>query len=127
MAGIVVRRPRMDIGQVSDDEKGSRTLEVAPKEPCSTTDRNVMAVNSATRRASNREAREAEAEQDRILIEQAQGGDERAFRQLVERHQRRAFAIAIGLVRDEQDALEVVQEAFLRVHKGLATFHGGSS
>jgi RNA polymerase sigma-70 factor (ECF subfamily) len=46
---------------------------------------------------------------------------------LVERHQRRAFAIAVGLVRDENDAREIVQEAFLRVHKGLATFEGGSS
>lgn len=46
---------------------------------------------------------------------------------MVERHQRRAFAIAVGLVRDENDAREIVQEAFLRVHKGLATFEGGSS
>jgi RNA polymerase sigma-70 factor (ECF subfamily) len=45
----------------------------------------------------------------------------------VERHQRRAFAIAIGLVRDEQDAREIVQEAFLRVHRGLDSFEGGSS
>lgn len=50
-----------------------------------------------------------------------------AFRQLVERHQRRAFAIALGLVRDENDARDVVQEAFLRVYRGLDAFHGGSS
>ena len=37
-----------------------------------------------------------------------------AFRQLVERHQRRAFAIALALVRDENDAREIVQDAFLR-------------
>jgi RNA polymerase sigma-70 factor (ECF subfamily) len=35
--------------------------------------------------------------------------------------------LAVGLVRDEQDAQEVVQEAFLRVHKNLASFNGGSS
>ena len=57
----------------------------------------------------------------------AQDGDRGAFRQLVERHQRRAFAIAIGLVRDEQDAREIVQEAFLRVYRGLDRFHGSSS
>jgi RNA polymerase sigma-70 factor (ECF subfamily) len=57
----------------------------------------------------------------------AQRGDAAAFRLLVERHQRRVFAIALGLVRDEQDAREIAQEAFLRVHKGLAQFHGGSS
>ena len=50
-----------------------------------------------------------------------------AFRSLVERHQRRAFAIALALVRDENDARELVQEAFLRVYKGLGTFQGSSS
>src|SRR6185369_10474202 len=49
------------------------------------------------------------------------------FRQLVERHQRRAFAIALSLVRDENDARELVQDAFLRVYRGLNTFQGGSS
>jgi RNA polymerase sigma-70 factor (ECF subfamily) len=50
-----------------------------------------------------------------------------AFRRLVERHQRRAFAIALSLVRDENDARELVQEAFLRVFKNLGGFQGGSS
>ncbi len=50
-----------------------------------------------------------------------------AFRRLVERHQRRAFAIALGLVRDENDARELVQDAFLRVYKSLGSFQGGSS
>jgi RNA polymerase sigma-70 factor (ECF subfamily) len=50
-----------------------------------------------------------------------------AFRGLVERHQRRAFAIALGLVRDENDARELVQDAFLRVFKSLGSFQGGSS
>ena len=54
-------------------------------------------------------------------------GDTAAFRSLVERHQRRAFAIALSLVRDENDARELVQDAFLRVHKSLPGFQGGSS
>lgn len=84
-------------------------------------------VNSGASRASNRAERQREAEEDRALVERAQSGDKAAFRQLVERHQRRAFAIAIGLVRDESDAREIVQEAFLRVHKSLKKFQGGSS
>ncbi|WP_437732231.1 sigma-70 family RNA polymerase sigma factor [Sorangium sp. So ce1335] len=84
-------------------------------------------LNSASARASNREARRREAEEDRELIERAQQGDQAAFRSLVERHQRRAFAIAMGLVRDENDARELVQDAFLRVYKGLGSFQGGSS
>ncbi len=84
-------------------------------------------VNSRTPNASNRAERRREAEQDRVLVSKAQQGDKIAFRKLVERHQRRAFAIAIGLVRDENDAREIVQEAFLRVHRNLARFKGGSS
>jgi RNA polymerase sigma-70 factor (ECF subfamily) len=86
-----------------------------------------MAVNRGEERASNRLAREADAEIDRALIQRAQTGDMAAFRELVDRHQRRAFAIAVALVKDEEDAHEVVQEAFIRVYRGLAQFHGGSS
>src|SRR5260221_13656972 len=84
-------------------------------------------VNSQDARASNLEARRAEAEEDRALIQAAQTGDTAAFRRLVERHQRRAFSIAPGMVRDENDARDLVQEAFLRVYRGLDRFQGGSS
>ncbi len=84
-------------------------------------------MNTGSPKSSKEQARKIEAEEDRVLILQAKAGDSGAFRKLVERHQRRAFAIAVGLVRDEDDAREVVQEAFLRVHKGLASFEGGSS
>jgi RNA polymerase sigma-70 factor, ECF subfamily len=84
-------------------------------------------VNNAPAAASNREAQRREADEDRELIQRAQKGDQAAFRKLVERHQRRALAVAVGLVRDENDARELVQEAFLRVYRGLASFQGGSS
>lgn len=84
-------------------------------------------VNSAPSDASNREARRREADEDRELIKLAQQGDKAAFRRLVDRHQRRAFMVAMGLVRDENDAREIVQEAFLRVYRGLDTFQGSSS
>ena len=83
-------------------------------------------MNSPSVQAS-KEARRREAEEDRELIVLAQKGDKAAFRSLVERHQRRAFAIAMGLVRDENDARELVQEAFLRVYRGLGAFQGSSS
>ncbi|MBS2018799.1 MAG: sigma-70 family RNA polymerase sigma factor [Deltaproteobacteria bacterium] len=85
-------------------------------------------VNTRISDASNaKQARIREAEEDRGLIARAQQGDTAAFRSLVERHQRRAFAIALALVRDENDARELVQDAFLRVYKGLDNFQGGSS
>jgi RNA polymerase sigma-70 factor (ECF subfamily) len=85
-------------------------------------------VNSPRPDASNnKQARIKEAEEDRGLIAKAQAGDREAFRALVERHQRRAFAIALALVRDENDARELVQDAFLRVYKSLGSFQGSSS
>ncbi len=84
-------------------------------------------MNTPGAEASNQTSRELEAEEDRVLIQSAQQGDKLAFQKLVQRHQRRAFGIAFGLLRDEQDAREVVQEAFLRVHRGLDSFQGGST
>lgn len=81
----------------------------------------------ARARAQLKAVREGEAEVDLELVRRAQNGDEAAFRQLVERHQRRAFAIALSLVRHEQDARDIVQDAFLRVHKSLPSFQGTSS
>ncbi|HEY5240883.1 MAG TPA: sigma-70 family RNA polymerase sigma factor, partial [Polyangiaceae bacterium] len=85
-------------------------------------------MNTPAPGASNqKQDRAREAEEDRALIARAQAGDMVAFRRLVERHQRRAFAIALSLVRDENDARELVQDAFLRVFKNLGGFQGGSS
>jgi RNA polymerase sigma-70 factor, ECF subfamily len=61
---------------------------------------------------------------DRKLVEDARRGDTSAFRELVNRHQRRAYAVALGMVHDPDDARDVCQEAFLKVHKNLGTFEG---
>ncbi len=74
-----------------------------------------------------RAARRVEAEQDRLLVERARQGDERAFAALVSRHQRRAEIVAHRLLRDREEARDLVQDAFLRVYKGLDSFHGRSS
>lgn len=86
-----------------------------------------MGVNTAPSAASNREQRRLEAKEDRGLIKASQRGNRGAFRKLVERHQRRVFAIAFAIVRDENDARDLCQEAFLRVYRGLGEFKGGSS
>ena len=120
-----VRGPLSSFVDASDVAVRGSDPGVSAREPNS--DRTVAGVNSPGLAASNRTSRELEADQDRVLLESAKKGDKLAFKQLVQRHQRRAFAIALGLLRDEQDAREVVQEAFLRVHRGLDSFQGGSS
>jgi RNA polymerase sigma-70 factor (ECF subfamily) len=92
----------------------------APKPPAS--------LNRAFDAASELRLRRAqEAEEDRALIDQARAGNAVAFRKLVERHQRRAYAVAFGILRNDAESLEVVQEAFIRAYKNLATFQGDSA
>jgi RNA polymerase sigma-70 factor (ECF subfamily) len=64
---------------------------------------------------------------DRELVQSAQRGDRDAFKTLFERHHRRAFALALGVVRHQDDALDVVQDAFIKAHKYLDKFEGNSS
>jgi RNA polymerase sigma-70 factor (ECF subfamily) len=77
--------------------------------------------------SNTKRERAREADEDRALIARARAGEVGAFRQLVERHQRRAFSLALGLVRDENDAREIVQEAFVRVYRSLEGFEGSST
>ena len=55
-------------------------------------------------------------------VVRARGGDEEAFRLLVERHSRSAFRLAYRMTRNEQDAEDVVQESFLRAYRQLGRF-----
>ena len=70
---------------------------------------------------------EHERRHDRDLVVRAASGDIRAFEELVRRHERRAYTVAYGVVRDADDAREVAQDAFLRVHRHLKDFEGGAS
>ena len=47
------------------------------------------------------------------------GGDEDAFRQLVERYQRRLYWLAYDILLDRDEARDVTQEAFLRVYRAI--------
>lgn len=62
-----------------------------------------------------------------MLVERAVAGDQQAFRQLVEHYQRRVFAVALGVLRDEDKAYDAAQDAFVRVYKHLDKFKGDSS
>lgn len=74
-----------------------------------------------------RKANAEERERDKALVRAVQQGDEGAFRELFDRYHRRAFAVAFGVVKNKQDALDVVQEAFIKVHRHIQSFQGTSS
>lgn len=61
------------------------------------------------------------------LVRQVREGDRGAFRALVDRYQRKMAALAVGMLRDPDDALDVVQEAFAKAYQNLGRFKGDSS
>src|SRR5260370_20857668 len=68
-----------------------------------------------------------EAGDDGRLARAAQRGDQGAFRQLVERYQRRVYQLALGMMKDADEAMDISQETFVRVHRYLPSFKGDSS
>ncbi len=64
---------------------------------------------------------------DDALIRATLGGDEGAFRELVERYKTRAFGVVVGIVGNRDDALDVVQESFVKAYYKLKDFRFGSN
>ena len=63
---------------------------------------------------------------DAEAVRRARDGDREAFRVLVERHQGRAYRLALRVLRDEEGARDVVQDAFLKAYRSLDRFEGRS-
>lgn len=63
---------------------------------------------------------------DAAAVAAARAGDRAGFEWLVRRHQQRALAVALGVLRNREDARDACQEAFLRVYRGLDRFDGES-
>ncbi|RMD83093.1 MAG: sigma-70 family RNA polymerase sigma factor [Candidatus Dadabacteria bacterium] len=64
---------------------------------------------------------------DSELVERGRKGDRRALQLLVERYQRRVLGVVVGMVRNPEDAREIVQETFVRAFRNLDSFKGDSS
>ena len=45
------------------------------------------------------------ATDDLTLVKRVKTGDQRAFKLLVERYQRKIYAVALGMVKDKEEAL----------------------
>jgi RNA polymerase sigma-70 factor (ECF subfamily) len=67
------------------------------------------------------------SDDDLTLVQRCQAGDAAAFRMLFDRYHRRVYAVALGVLKNPQDARDVVQEAFVKVHRHLGSFQGASS
>jgi RNA polymerase sigma-70 factor (ECF subfamily) len=84
----------------------------------------------------NRDRSEAEAiiaprsdpaqEHEEVLIGRIRGGETELFYELIRPYERRVFVIAFTILRNEQDAEDAAQDAFLKAFKYLAQFRSES-
>jgi RNA polymerase sigma-70 factor (ECF subfamily) len=63
---------------------------------------------------------------ERSLIQRAQKGDHDAFALLVNEHQRYVYNLALRVLKDENEALDLTQETFIRAWTALPNFRGQS-
>jgi RNA polymerase sigma-70 factor (ECF subfamily) len=61
---------------------------------------------------------------DEALLERFRAGDAAAFGEIVDRHERRVFAIAIRICRHHEDARDVTQDVFVAALRALKSFRG---
>lgn len=64
---------------------------------------------------------------DEQLVEAAKRGDMAAFEELVARHRDKIYARAFSMMRNEDEALDLSQEAWVKSWQRLEQFHGESS
>ncbi|HEV8191925.1 MAG TPA: sigma-70 family RNA polymerase sigma factor [Ktedonobacterales bacterium] len=63
---------------------------------------------------------------ERALVARSQQGELRAFNVLVERHQAGAYALALRMLGDPDQAADVTQDAFVSAWRAIGSFHGRS-
>lgn len=78
----------------------------------------VMAEDSGTSAGGGAD----ETQIDLDLVARSQGGDSRAFEDLVTRHRGRVYAMIQNMVKNDADAWDLSQEVFLKVWKALPKF-----
>ncbi len=64
---------------------------------------------------------------DRSLVSAAQKGDMGAFEELVARHRDKIYARAYSMMRNEEEAVDLSQEAWVKAWQRLVQFQGESS
>jgi len=61
------------------------------------------------------------------LIRRVQEGDQEAFRRIFDQYHKRVYRIAYGVVRESEEALDIVQEVFIKLYRTIGSFKGKSS
>jgi RNA polymerase sigma-70 factor (ECF subfamily) len=64
---------------------------------------------------------------DQALVERVQAGDKTAFDVLVQKYQSKIIQLAYRYVHDQDEAMDIAQEAFIKAYKALGRFRGDSA
>lgn len=64
---------------------------------------------------------------DRALVEQARTSDIDAFGRIIDVYNARLYGFVLRMVRNEEEALDITQETFIRAYQSLKRFDGRSS
>jgi RNA polymerase sigma-70 factor (ECF subfamily) len=71
-------------------------------------------------------AETAETFDEGDLITRAKAGDDTAFTELLNRYERKIYRLAKNITQNDEDAEDVMQEAFLKAYSHLDAFQGNS-
>ena len=63
---------------------------------------------------------------DTELIDKVLGGDKEAYADLMKRHQRFVFTLALRFTKNREDAEEIAQDCFIKAYRSLNTFRNTS-
>jgi RNA polymerase sigma-70 factor (ECF subfamily) len=68
-----------------------------------------------------------QSSQEGALVRRAQAGEDRAFREIVERYQTKVFSIIHGIVRQRNDVEDIAQQVFAKIYFSIGKFDFRSS
>lgn len=83
-----------------------------------------MALSGVNRLATNRKL---DLAAERALVEQCRRQDYEVFSKIVDAYQARVFGFVRRMVKNEEDALDVTQEVFIKAYRNMARFDGRCS
>lgn len=61
------------------------------------------------------------------FIKKLKHGDEKAFEMLVNNYQQKIYSLAFSSLGNKEDALDIVQEVFIKIYRGISMFNGDSA
>lgn len=69
----------------------------------------------------------ADKNREEFLVEKIKQGDKEAFMRIVSSYQQKVFILAYSMVREREDALDLVQETFMRIYEKINTYRPGAN